>query len=65
MCIFHVLTVRGLPGNEGASSPCMGFPGNAEALLATRLVNIIVCVMGVQLAVSFVFPSSLALDGHS
>ena len=23
MCIFHVLTVRGLPGSEGASAPCM------------------------------------------
>ena len=38
MCIFHVLTVRGLAGSEGASAPCMGLPGNAEAPLATRLL---------------------------
>ena len=37
MCIFHVLTVRGLPGSEGASAPCMGLPGKAEVPLATRL----------------------------
>ena len=37
MCIFHVLTVRGLSGSEGASTPCMGLPGNAEAPLAMRL----------------------------
>ena len=30
MCIFHMLTVRGLP-SEGASVPSMGLPGNAEA----------------------------------
>ena len=29
--IFHVLTVRGLAGSEGASAPCMGLPGNAKA----------------------------------
>ena len=39
MCIFHMLTVRGLVGSEGASAPCMGLPGNAEAPLATRLVG--------------------------
>ena len=38
MCIFHVLTVRGLPGSEEASVPCMGLVGNAKAPLATRLV---------------------------
>ena len=38
MCIFHVLTVRGLSGSEGASMPCMGLPGNAEAPLVTRLL---------------------------
>ena len=37
MCIFHVLRVRGLPGSKGASVPCMGLPGNAEAPLVTRL----------------------------
>ena len=31
MCIFHVLTVRGLSGREGASVSCMGLLGNAEA----------------------------------
>ena len=31
MCIFHVLTVRGLPGSEGATAPCMGLPGNGYA----------------------------------
>ena len=44
MCIFHVLTVRGLSGSEGASAPCMGLPGNAKALLATCLVYHSVCV---------------------
>ena len=39
MCIFHELTVRGLPGSEAASAPCMGLPGNAEAPLATRLLK--------------------------
>ena len=39
MCIFHMLTVRGLAGSEGASAPCMGLPGNAEAPLATHLNN--------------------------
>ena len=29
MCIFHVLTVRGLPGSEGASTSCMWLLGNA------------------------------------
>ena len=38
MCIFHVQTVRGLPGSEGASTPCMGLPGNVEAPLAMRLL---------------------------
>ena len=38
ICIFHVLTVRGLSGNKGASAPCMGLPGNAEAPLATCLL---------------------------
>ena len=29
MCIFRMLTVRGLPGSEGASASCTGLPGNA------------------------------------
>ena len=37
MYIFHMLTVRGLPGSEGASASCMGLPGNMEAPLPTRL----------------------------
>ena len=37
MCIFHVLTVRGLPGSEGDSASRMGLPGNAEAPLAMCL----------------------------
>ena len=41
MCIFHVLTVRGLSGSEGASASCMGLPGNAEAPLAMRLSMVI------------------------
>ena len=40
MCIFHVLTVRGLSGSKGASAQCMGLLGNAEAPLATRLLLI-------------------------
>ena len=40
MCIFHVPTVRGLPGSEGTSAPCMGLPSNAEAPLAMRLYSI-------------------------
>ena len=41
LCIFHVLMVRGLPGSEGASVPCMGLPGNVEAPLATRLASMV------------------------
>ena len=40
MCIFHVLMVRGLPGSEGASAPCIGLPGNAEVPLATCLSSV-------------------------
>ena len=41
MCIFHVLTVRGLPGSEGASASCMGLPGNTEAPYTTRLISLL------------------------
>ena len=37
MCIFHVLTVRGLSDSKGGSVPCMGLPSNAEAPLAMYL----------------------------
>ena len=36
MCIFHVLTVRGLSGSEEASALCMGLPGIAEAPYTAR-----------------------------
>ena len=48
MCIFHVLTVRGLSGSEGASVPCMGLPGNAPNMYNNNITLGLVSVTIIQ-----------------